>query len=259
MSSLIGTNVAIFGGASGIGLCVAKQLVQMKVSRLIIIGTTQSKLDAACVQLEKLKFDDATGADAEKNANESTNVQSAIVDMTDEEAMQQFYATYPDCFFNHVIITAGRSAFLGNVIENKRNVNDLKRQMDYKFFNQMSAVLNGHPKVVDGGSFVLPGHGNTSLSVANAAVEASVKGLANDLGFARKIRINCVSPGMTDTDAYDKMGEEKKASYQKSCREKSPLYRIATPNDVADSVMYLISNPNVTGQVVVNDAGLTNV
>ena len=74
---------------------------------------------------------------------------------------------------------------------------------------------------VDGGLFVVfsgvlarrPGHSNTSSSVANAAVEASVRGLANDLGFARQIRINCASPGMTDRDTYAAMDEEKKLRY----------------------------------------------
>ena len=55
-----------------------------------------------------------------------------------------------------------------------------------------------------------PGHGNMSLSVANAAVEAAVRALSNDFGFARGIRINCVSRGMTNTDAYGKMPEEKR-------------------------------------------------
>ena len=139
------------------------------------------------------------------------------LNVLDESGVQSFYKDYEDKSIDHIDITAGRSAFLGDVIVNRRSVADLKRQMDYKFFNQMSAVLNGHEKVVDGGPFVLfsgilaqrPGHGNTCLSIANAAVEASVKGLANDLGFARKIRINCVSPGMTDTDTYAKMDKEK--------------------------------------------------
>lgn len=253
LGSLTGKAAVIWGGSAGIGFAVAKQLVGRSISKLILVGTTQSKLDDACAQLSAI--------------NAELSIRGHVCDMTDETSVQSFYASFDDKSIDHVIITAGRSAFLGNVVENKRTVADLKRQMDFKFFNQMCAVLNGHEKVVDGGSFVVfsgilaqrPGHGNTSLSIANAAVEASVKGLANDLGFARGIRINCVSPGMTDTDTYAKMDAEKKERYVQTCRERSPLHRIATPDDEADTVLFLITNPNVTGQVIMNDAGLSGV
>lgn len=256
MTSLKGAKVIIFGGSAGIGFAVAKELVESEVQSLILIGTTKAKLDAACAELQSMRKE-----------KDTLTVESATLDMMDEGAVQCFYSQYSDSCFDHIIITAGRSAFLGNVVENKRTVADLRVQMDYKLFNQMCAVLNGHPKVVDGGSFVLfsgvlaqrPGHGNASLSIANAAVEASVKGLANDLGFSRRIRVNCVSPGMTNTDTYAAMDTAKKEKYQQSCREKAPLHRIAAPDEVADSVLYLLSNKNVTGQVIVNDAGICNV
>ncbi|KAL3817636.1 hypothetical protein ACHAXA_011724 [Cyclostephanos tholiformis] len=67
--------------------------------------------------------------------------------MSDEDAVRAFYARYPDGYFDHVVITAGHSALLGNVIENNRTVADLRVQVEMKFFNQMCAVPNGHPKV----------------------------------------------------------------------------------------------------------------
>jgi NAD(P)-dependent dehydrogenase (short-subunit alcohol dehydrogenase family) len=260
MSLLKGTKILVFGGSAGIGLAVCRRLARCGPRALVLVGTTQAKLDGACDELR-------ASAAADDDDDGAIEISSAVVDMTDEDAVRAFYARYPDGNFDHVVITAGRSAFLGNVIENNRSVAELRTQMEMKFFNQMCAVLNGHSKVVDGGSFVLfsgilaqrPGRGNTSLSIANAAVEASVRGLANDLGHARGIRINCVSPGMTDTDTYAKMDAAKRDAYQDACREKSPLGRIAIPDDIADSVLYLISNRNVTGQVIVNDAGLSGV
>ncbi|KAL3817637.1 hypothetical protein ACHAXA_011725 [Cyclostephanos tholiformis] len=65
---------------------------------------------------------------------------------------------------------------------------------------------------------------------------------------------------MTDTDTYARMDATKKGRlYRNARREESPLGRIATPDDIADSVIYLITNCNVAGQVIVNDAGLGGV
>ena len=95
--------------------------------------------------------------------------------MTDEESIDAFFMRLADRSINHIIVSAGRIVFNGDMIVNNRTVNDLRRQMDAKFFNQVDVVLRGHSKMVDGGcSFVLfsgvlaqrPGHGNMSLSVA---------------------------------------------------------------------------------------------
>jgi NAD(P)-dependent dehydrogenase (short-subunit alcohol dehydrogenase family) len=64
---------------------------------------------------------------------------------------------------------------------------------------------------------------------------------------------------MTDTETYAKMDATKRDAYQNACRETSPLGRIANPDDIADSVIDLISNRNATGQVIMNDAGLSGV
>jgi len=251
-SGLNGQMVIIFGGSSGIGFSVARQVVAAGARTLLLVGTTDSKLSEAKSLLESLG---------------ETSIQTSNMDMTDEKSMDAFFGELVDHSINHIIVTAGRSVYNGDMIVNNRTVNDLRRQMDAKFFNQVEVVLRGHSKMVDGGSFVLfsgvlahrPGHGNMSLSVANAAVEAAVRALSNDLGFARGIRINCVSPGMTNTDAYTKMPEEKRVAYQEKCKEKSPLKRIGEPDELAMSVLYCLLNGNVTGQVMINDSGIAMV
>ncbi len=48
-----------------------------------------------------------------------------------------------------------------------------------------------------------PGKGNDALAVANAAIETTVKVLACDQGYdGRRVRVNCLSPGMTLTPVY---------------------------------------------------------
>lgn len=251
--SLAGQSILIFGGSSGIGFQISRQCALGGAKTITLIGTTEAKLQEAKSKL--------------KNCNETAacEVHTVCLDMTGEEAMEAFFSALPEKSVDHMVVTAGRSVYNGNMIVNKRKVSDLRKQMEAKFYIQMNVVLLGHERMVDGGSFVLfsgilsqrPGHGNMSLSVANAAVEASIKGLANDLGKARGIRINCVSPGMTRTDVYLAIPEDKRGPFLEASRLKTPLARIGEPEEVAMSALYLMVNRNVTGQTLVNDAGLS--
>ena len=77
-------------------------------------------------------------------------------------------------------------------------------------------ALYAAPKLADGGSITFvsgalakrPGKGSTALAVSNAALDAIVKGLANDLG--PRLRVNTVSPGLVDTEIWDGMPKEAK-------------------------------------------------
>ena len=92
------------------------------------------------------------------------------------------------------------------------------------------------------------------MGVAKAALEASVRYLASDLG-SYGIRVNAISPGTIKTLAavgiggFDKIGEWN--------RKNSPLGRLVTPIEVGKTALYLVSDlaSGVTGEVVHVDAG----
>lgn len=92
------------------------------------------------------------------------------------------------------------------------------------------------------------------MGVAKAALEASVKYLAHDVG-ERGIRVNAISAGPVKTLAssgitdFDKMLEKAK--------QKSPLKRNIAGEDVANLALFLCSDmsQNITGQVIYVDAG----
>ncbi len=92
------------------------------------------------------------------------------------------------------------------------------------------------------------------MGVAKAALEASVRYMAADLG-EKKIRVNAISAGPIKTLAASGIGDFR---YILKWNEyNSPLRRTVTIDEVGDSGMYLLSNLSrgVTGEVHHVDAG----
>ena len=89
-------------------------------------------------------------------------------------------------------------------------------------------------------------------SAAKAAVIGLTKALAKELGPSG-IRVNCVSPGVIDTEMNAQHGEE---TMRELC-DCTPLGRIGLPEDVAAAVSYLVSDASsfVTGQVLPVNGG----
>ena len=65
------------------------------------------------------------------------------------------------------------------------------------------------------------------------------------------MRVNAVAPGLVDTPWTDGW-DQQKAGVQLV----APLHRVATPEDIADACLALISTPYATGQTLVVDGGL---
>ena len=84
-------------------------------------------------------------------------------------------------------------------------------------------------------------------SASKAAVIGMTKALAKELGLSG-IRVNCVAPGVIDTDMNRMHGE----AVMQELAEETPLGRNGTPDEVADVIYWLASEQSkfVTGQVL---------
>lgn len=92
------------------------------------------------------------------------------------------------------------------------------------------------------------------MGVAKAALEASVRYLANDLG-PRNIRVNAISAGPIRTLAAKGISDFN--SILKQVEEKAPLRRTTDTAEVGDTAMFLISHLSrgITGEVIYVDGG----
>jgi len=92
---------------------------------------------------------------------------------------------------------------------------------------------------------------------AKGAVVALTRALAVD-HVSDGIRVNAVCPGTVDSPWVRRLVEEAGESLD-ALRERQPMGRLGTPNEIADAVAYLASDAAgfVTGSVLVIDGGLT--
>lgn len=87
-------------------------------------------------------------------------------------------------------------------------------------------------------------------SASKGAVISFTKALAKELA-PMNITVNCVSPGVVDTDMMKRFGVEER----KALCEDIPLGRFASPEEVAEAVLFLAENKYVTGEVLSVNGG----
>jgi len=89
--------------------------------------------------------------------------------------------------------------------------------------------------------------GQSNYSASKAGILGFTKSVAKEVG-SRNIRCNAIAPGFIITEMTDKLPEDVK----KEWADKIPLKRGGTPEDVANTALYLASDLSsyVTGQTI---------
>ncbi len=92
-----------------------------------------------------------------------------------------------------------------------------------------------------------------AYSTAKAGVIGFTKALAKELGPSN-IRVNCIAPGMIETDMMAGFSESEK----RELIEEVPLMRIGLPEEVASCALFLASKASsyITGQVIAPNGGM---
>ncbi len=242
---LEGKVAVVTGGNSGIGLATAKRFVA-EGAYVFITGRRQAELDAAVKAI----------------GNNVTGVQGDVANLAD---LDRLYDTVKAQKGRVDILFANAGgtglARLGEITE---------EHFDELFGANVKGLLftvqKALPLMPDGASIIL----NASIvaskglpewsvySATKAALRSFARTWTTDLKD-RRIRVNVVSPGFTDTPAWHstEAGEQR----LKTIPNLVPLGRLGTPNDIAKAVVFLASDDSsyITGTELFVDGGFAQV
>lgn len=235
MEDVKSKKIIVIGGSSGIGKAVAQQLARMG-SSVVITSRSLSKAQKA---LEEMKGD----------------IVARQLDVDEEEQVNTFFSEFTE--IDHIYVAAGSTALgslTGGVLSEHLSGFHTRVQGSLRI---VRAAIN---KVNPGGSVTFTGGISTDRPIAGAWVSglgtATVEQLARVLVMEfPHIRFNAVSPGYTDTPLWDTVLGESKREVLAGVAARLPTQKIATADEVASAVVFLMSNGAVTGEVLHVDGG----
>lgn len=186
-------------------------------------------------------------------------------DVTDTVSMEKTFDTLAEVwgkldFVVHAIAFSDKDELKGRYLNTSRE--NFLKTLDISCFSFTSVCKYAAPLMTESGSLltlsyfgaarVMP-HYNV-MGVAKAALEASVRYLAVDLG-AQNVRVNAISAGPIKTLAASGVGDFR--YILKWNQFNAPLKRNVTIDDVGNSALYLLSDlgAGVTGEIHYVDCG----
>lgn len=235
-------NVVVTGGSRGIGACIIRQLASSGFNVIAVARSISPEL---------------------RNTFSQQDIRAVAWDLSNTDTIRhlasEIRAEFGPIFGlvnNAGIGTAGvLTTMPESAIEQLVRVNLLAPIMLTKYLiKSMVAARQG--RVVNVSSIVA-NTGFPGLSVYSATKASLVgftRSLAREVG-PLNITVNAVAPGFIDTSLTAELSDNQ----QDQIRRRSALQRLATGQDVAKAVDFLMSNgaSNITGTVLTVDAGST--
>lgn len=226
-----GKKAVVFGGTSGIGLAAAKQLAALG-AEVIAISRDPSKAG-----------DPGPGITLEQ------------CDVRDREAMAALFKKLAPFDILISAATGGERAH-GPFLE--MDMDGFQGSFD-KLWGYANVVRYGTEHLADNGAIVLvsgsPARktrpGQIAIGSVGGAVEAFARAVAPEIVPKR---INVVAPGFIDTPMVPIQGDARTALYAKMT-ENNLIPRAGLPDEVAQAIVFAVTNDFITGTTIDVDGG----
>lgn len=249
MGRLQGKVAVVTGGSSGIGLAVAKRLVD-EGAHVFITGRRASELEKAKADLGR-------------------NVTAVQGDVAKLEDLDRLYATVK-AEKGSVDIIIANAGIVEFIPFEETTVGHFDNTFGVNARGTYFTVHKALPLLKDGASIVLIGStahlSGVPVLSTYAATKAAIRSFARTWTSAlasRRIRVNTVSPGATDTPIFDTVATTKEQSdaMKAGMAADVPLGRIARPEEIASAVFFLASDEGsfVNGVDLAVDGGASQI
>lgn len=241
--SLDGKTILVTGASSGIGQETAIQCSKMG-AKVVITARNEERL--------KDTFDSLEGDEH----------MLFLAELTNQSQVESLVSQLPT--LHGVVLCAGKGMTLPFPFCTREKYDEI---FNVNFFApiELLRLLVKKKKLAQESSvvFVSSIGGVESFSLGNGVYGASKAALNSTMRFCarelatKKIRVNCVNPGMVNTKLIQ--GGIITDEQHKLDMEKYPLKRYGEPEDIAYGIIYLLSNASswVTGHSLIIDGGVT--
>jgi len=246
MSRLKNKVAVITGGNSGIGFGIAQEF-KNEGAKGVIVGRNQETLDSSVAQL-------------------GDNFIAINADVTNLADLERVFKETSEKFGKIDVIVANAG---GGTIGTVATIGeaDYDKTMDLNLKSVYFTVNKALPYMNDGGSIILIGSNAahrayasfTLYGAAKAAVIYFAKAFSSDL-LDRKIRANVITPGTTDTPAFEKfIPAEQIEAVKTQFASVMPAGRIGRPSDIGKTAVFLASDDSsfMLGAELLVDGGMT--
>jgi NAD(P)-dependent dehydrogenase (short-subunit alcohol dehydrogenase family) len=239
---LSGKKVVIIGASSGIDLAIAKKTAELGAS-VVISGPSQDKLN----QVKDLV---------------SFAIEVIAVDILNEVSVDALFEKIGN--FDHLVVTAVPDRNTPRSLLGEMTTQTAQSGME-KFWATFYAVRAAVKNIATDGSITLTSSvtiskpskmgGISVISAANAAVAVFGRTLALELS---PIRVNAIAPGIVeDTSVLSYQSESERADLSKWAKASLPVQHLGQPEEQAQAVLSLMTNPYITGVTLPVDGGVT--
>ena len=187
------------------------------------------------------------------------------VDVSNDDSMDECFTTLKNNwgtldFVVHAIAFSDKTELTGRFIDTSRE--NFKNSLSISCFSFIDIARRSLPLMPQGGSLITLTYQGSNrvtpfynvMGAAKAALESSVRYLANDLG-PNGVRVNAISPGPMKTLAGAAIGGARKTFRQTEAN--APLRSNATLNAIGSTAVYLASEMGAftTGEIIRVDGG----
>ncbi len=243
---LKGKNAIVTGGSRGIGRAIAIALAKAGANVAVNYTSNSKSAEEVVAELKEMGVSAiAVKADVSK-AEEVDNLTS--------EALRNFGRI--DILINNAGITKD-NLIVKMTEKDFMDVIDINLKGAFICTKAVSKIMikQRSGKIVNVSSIVgiIGNAGQSNYAAAKAGLIGFTKSMAKELA-KRNINVNAVAPGYIATDMTAAISDKAKEEFTKNI----PLGRIGSAEDIANAVMFLVSENSdyITGQVINIDGGM---
>ncbi|HNR04282.1 MAG TPA: 3-oxoacyl-[acyl-carrier-protein] reductase [Bacillota bacterium] len=243
---LKGKTAVVTGGSRGIGRAIALELASCGANVVVNYTRNSKAADEVVAEIEAMgssgmavKADVSIASEVENLVNEVLKTFGSIDILVNNAGITR----------DNLIIRMTEKEFDEVINTNLKGTFICTKAVSRVMIKQKSGKIINVSSVVG----IVGNAGQSNYAAAKAGLIGFTKSMAKELA-KRGINVNAVAPGFIQTDMTSVLPDNVKEEFLKSI----PLMRIGKPEDIAKTVLFLVSEYSdyITGQVINIDGGM---